>query len=196
MKTDHPPLILASTSRYRRALLGRIGLPFQVESPGCDEEVGDLRDPIAIVRELSLRKARAVADRRPDALVIGSDQVLALDDEVLGKPGTRERARAQLARLSGRAHRLVTGVALVHRAEGLEIVDHEDFRLVFRDLTPGEIAHYVDLDDPVDCAGSYKLESRGIWLVDHLDGQDESSIVGLPLIKLVGMLRGVGVSGI
>lgn len=196
MTTDHPPLILASTSRYRRALLERLGLPFQVESPGCDEEAGDLRDPVAIARELSFRKARAVADRHPDALVIGSDQVLALDDEVLGKPGTRERARAQLALLSGRDHRLVTGVALVRRSADLEIVDHEDFRLVFRTLTSDEIAHYVDLDDPVDCAGSYKLESRGIWLVDHLDGQDESSIVGLPLIKLVGMLRSVGMSGV
>jgi len=196
MTGEHPPLILASTSRYRRALLERIGLPFEVEAPGGDEEVGDLRDPVAIVHELSLRKARAVAERRPDALVIGSDQVLALDDEVLGKPGTPARAREQLVKLSGRDHHLITGVALVHRGAGLELVDHEDFRLVFRTLSADEIARYVELDDPVDCAGSYKLESRGIWLVDHLDGQDESSIIGLPLIKLVGMLRAVGVSGI
>ncbi len=189
-----PPLILASTSPYRRALLERLGLPFEVASPGCDEEVGALTDPVEIVHELSLRKARAVAADRPDALVIGSDQVLALDDAILGKPGTPERARAQLARLSGRAHRLVTGVAVIQGDR--ERVDHEDFRLVFRELAAGEIARYVELDDPVDCAGSYKLESRGIWLVDELDGRDESSIVGLPLLKLTRMLRAFGVSGI
>ena len=196
MTREHPPLLLASTSPYRRALLERLGLEFQVESPGCDEEVGELSEAVAIVHELSLRKAWAVARRHPDALVIGSDQVLALDDQILGKPGTPARARAQLARLSGRDHRLVTGVALVHGASGRERVDHEDFRLVFRTLTAAEIASYVELDDPVDCAGSYKLESRGIWLVDELDGSDESSIVGLPLIKLVEMLRTFGVHGI
>jgi septum formation protein len=196
MTQTQPTLMLASTSRYRRALLERLGLDFEVESPGCDEEVGELTEPAAIVRELSLRKARAVSERHPDALVIGSDQVLALDGQILGKPGTPARARAQLARLSGRAHRLVTGVALIHGASGRERVDHEDFRLVFRTLTAAEIARYVELDDPVDCAGSYKLESRGIWLVDKLDGCDESSIIGLPLIKLVNMLGTFGVRGI
>ncbi len=196
MTREHLPLLLASTSPYRRELLERLGLEFQVESPGCDEEVGELTDPVAIVHELSLRKARAVAGRHPDALVIGSDQVLALGDQILGKPGTPTRARAQLARLSGRDHRLVTGVALIHGASGRELVEHEDFRLVFRTLTAAQIARYVELDDPVDCAGSYKLESRGIWLVDQLDGSDESSIVGLPLIKLVKMLRTFGVHGI
>ena len=193
---DHPPLILASTSPYRRALLERLGLPFSVVSPGCDEEVGDLRDPVAIVRELSLRKARSVARSHPDALVIGSDQVLALDDEVLGKPGTPERARAQLARLSGREHRLITGVAVLHASTGRERVDHEDFSLHFHELTAEEIARYVDRDAPVDCAGSYKLESLGVWLVDRLDGDDESSIVGLPLLRLVRMLRYFGVTAI
>jgi len=189
-----PPLILASTSRYRRALLQRLGLPFQVDSPRCDEDVGDERDPVRIVRELSLRKARSVAGRHPGAVVIGSDQVLALDGAILTKPGTAERARAQLAQLSGRTHRLVTGLALIDGRDGAEIVDHEDYRLTFRTLGDAEIARYVELDQPLDCAGSYKLESRGIWLVERLDGEDDSSIVGLPLLRLTRHLRTLGIS--
>lgn len=189
-----PKLILASTSRYRRALLQRLGLPFQVDSPRCDEEVGDERDPVHIVRELSLRKARSVAGRHPGAVVIGSDQVLALDGTILTKPGTAERARAQLARLSGRTHRLVTGLALIDCRDGAEHVDHEDYRLTFRTLGDAEIARYVELDQPLDCAGSYKLESRGIWLVERLDGEDDSSIVGLPLLRLTRVLRTLGIS--
>jgi 7-methyl-GTP pyrophosphatase len=191
------PLVLASTSRYRRALLQRLGLPFQVDSPRCDEEVGDERDPVHIVRELSLRKARSVAGLHPGAVVIGSDQVLALDGGILTKPGTAERARAQLKRLSGRTHRLVTGLALIDGREGrdgAEIVDHEDYRLTFRTLGDAEIARYVELDQPLDCAGSYKLESRGIWLIEHLDGEDDSSIVGLPLLRLTRHLRALGIT--
>jgi len=189
-----PALILASTSRYRRALLERIGLPFEVDSPRCDEEVGELTDPVAIVRELSLRKARSVAGLHPGAVVIGSDQVLALDGDILTKPGTAERARAQLARLSGRTHRLVTGLAVIDGRDGAEVVDHEDYRLTFRTLTEAEIARYVALDQPLDCAGSYKLEARGIWLVRGLDGEDDSSIVGLPLLRLTRILRDRGLT--
>ena len=188
-------LVLASTSPYRRALMQRLGLPFEVDSPRCDEQVDDPSDPVAVVRDLSLRKARSVAALHPGAVVIGSDQVIHLDGQTLSKPGTPERARAQLAHMSGRTHRLVTGVAVIDGRDDTEHLDHEDFRITFRTLTEAEIARYVDLDDPIDCAGSYKLESRGIWLVERLDGEDESSIVGLPLLRLTGILRGMGVTG-
>ncbi len=187
-------IVLASTSRYRRALMQRFGLPFDVQAPGCDEDIQDDSDPVAVVRELSLRKARAVATRDPEALVIGSDQVIHLDGRTLSKPGTAERARQQLATLAGQTHRLVTGVAVIDGRDGGEHVDHEDFRITFRDLTAAEIARYVQLDQPLDCAGSYKLESLGVWLVERLDGEDESSIVGLPLVRLARILRRLGVS--
>jgi len=174
----------------------RLGVPFDVAAPGCDEETGDLSDPVAIVEELSLRKARAVAPRFPGAVIIGSDQVLAIDGTIVTKPGTPERARQQLARFSGRTHRLITGLAVIDGRDGREQVCHEEFRLTFRTLSEGEIARYVERDDPVDCAGSYKLESLGIWLMDRLEGQDESTIVGLPLLRLAGILRGLGISAI
>lgn len=189
-----PPLVLASTSRYRRALMGRLGLPFDVAAPRCDEEVGDETDPVAIVRTLSLRKARSVAALHPGAVVIGSDQVLAVDGTIVTKPGTAARARAQLRQLSGRTHRLVTGLALIDGRDGAEIVDHDETRLTFRDLTADEIARYVELDRPLDCAGSYKLESLGVWLVERIDGEDESSIVGLPLLRLTRHLRRLGLT--
>lgn len=191
-----PPIVLASTSRYRRALMERLGLPFGVDSPRCGEEVEDDSDPVAVVRELSLRKARSVAGLHPGAVVIGSDQVIHLDGRTLSKPGTPERAREQLAAMSGRTHRLVTGVAVVDGRDGAQRVDHEDFRITFRTLEYDEIARYVERDQPLDCAGSYKLESLGIWLVENLDGEDETSIVGLPLLRLVKILRAMGVGGV
>jgi len=174
----------------------RLGLPFEVVAPECGEEVADASDPVGVVRELSLRKARDVAARHPGAVVVGSDQVIHLDGQTLSKPGSAERAREQLARMAGRTHRLVTGVAVIDGRDGAEYVDHEDFRIGFRELTRAEIERYVALDDPVDCAGSYKLESRGVWLVDRLDGEDETSIVGLPLVKLTKILRRIGISPI
>jgi MAF protein len=191
-----PTIVLASTSRYRRKLMDRLGLPFEVDSPRCDEEVDDDSDPVAVVRELSLRKARSVAALHPGDVVIGSDQVIHLDGRTLSKPGTAQRARRQLADMSGRTHRLVTGVAVVDGRTGDERVDHEDYRITFRTLDAGEIARYVERDQPLDCAGSYKLESLGIWLVERLDGEDETSIVGLPLLRLVKILRELGVGGI
>lgn len=176
--------------------MDRLGLPFEVAAPTCDEAVDDATDPIAVVQELSLRKARDVATRFPGAVVIGSDQVIHLDGQTLSKPGSADRARAQLARMSGRTHRLVTGVAVVDGRDGAEYVDHEDFHIEFRDLSAAAIERYVERDDPVDCAGSYKLESLGVWLVERLDGEDESSIVGLPLLKLTKILRRIGISPI
>ncbi len=192
-----PPIVLASTSRYRRALMDRLGLPYEALAPGCDEAVGGLRDPVAIVRRLARRKARAAAARRPGAVVIGSDQVLALGDDILHKPGSAARAREQLARLSGRTHRLVTGLAVIDgRDGGEEVLTHVELRITVRALTAAEIARYVALDDPLDCAGSYKLESLGPWLVEGIEGEDETAIVGLPLLRLTGVLRGLGISAL
>lgn len=187
-----PQLVLASTSRYRRALLERLGLEFEQAPPGVDEDElkAVLGDPRALAEQLARAKARAVAERFPDAVVVGSDQVGALGDERLDQPGTPERAAAQLARLSGRTHELITAVC-VWRG-GQEWCHTDVARLTARPLNAGEIARYVALDDPVDCAGSYKLERAGIALFERVECEDHSAITGLPLIWLVGQLRELG----
>lgn len=187
-----PRLILASTSRYRRALLERLGLEFQQEAPGVDEErlKAVVDDPRELAEQLARAKAAAVAERFPDAVVIGSDQVGALGNERLDQPGNAERAAAQLARLSGRTHELITAVCLRH---GSKEWCHTDVaRLTARSLSPTAIERYVALDDPLDCAGSYKLERAGIALFERIECADHSAITGLPLIWVVGQLRDLG----
>lgn len=187
------PLILASTSPYRRALLERLGVPFTAVKPACDEE--SLKSPGMRPQEmaeaLALAKARSLAARQPDAVVIGSDQVCALGDEVLHKPGSTERACAQLARLAGREHALITAVAIL-TADGRELRHTDVTRLHMRALGAGAIARYVAADRPLDCSGAYKLECRGIALFERIDSADHTAIVGLPLIWLAGALAGLG----
>jgi septum formation protein len=178
-----PRLVLASTSRYRRALLERLGLEFEQEAPGVDEErlKAVVDDPRELAERLARAKAAAVAERCPDAVVIGSDQVGALGDERLDQPGSPERAAAQLARLSGRTHELITAVCV---RRGDDEWCHTDVaRLTARALSSAEIERYVALDDPVDCAGSYK---------ERVECADHSAITGLPLIWVVGQLRNLG----
>lgn len=187
-----PRLVLASTSRYRRALLERLGLEFEQEAPGVDEDrlKAVVDDPRELAERLARAKAAAVAERCPNAVVIGSDQVGALGDERLDQPGSPERAAEQLARLSGRTHELITAVCL---RRGDEEWCHTDVaRLTARSLGPAEIERYVALDDPVDCAGSYKLERAGIALFERVECPDHSAITGLPLIWVVGQLRQLG----
>jgi septum formation protein len=187
-----PPLILASTSRYRKELLGRLGLAFTAEAPGVDEDAikGAGLAPRQVAETLAGRKAAAVVGRHPGAVVIGSDQLVALDGDVLGKAGTREAAVAQLRRMRGRTHELITAVSIIHPGGTLE---HTAIaRLAMRDLADDALARYVVADDPVDCAGSYKLECRGIALFARIDCDDHSSIVGLPLLWLTGALAGLG----
>lgn len=187
-----PDLVLASTSPYRRELLGRLGLPFVCEAPGVDEAVVKeaQHDPPAIVRELARQKARAVAARRPGTIVIGSDQTACLDGTVLDKPGTVRNACAQLTRLAGRTHELLTAVAIVH-AQGL--VEWTDVtRLTMRSLSPTEIERYVAAEQPLDCAGSYKIERLGIALFERIDGADWTAIQGLPLLRVAAELRRLG----
>jgi septum formation protein len=187
-------VVLASTSPYRRDLLLRLGVPFEVEPPGVDEatltaQLGAV-DPRDVPALLADAKAAAVAQRHPDRVVIGSDQVAVASGRILGKPCSIEEARSQLAMLSGATHELVT--ALTVSCEG-EIHRHRDIaRLTMRQLSGEEIARYVAADRPVDCAGSYKLEQRGIVLFERIEAADHTAITGLPLIALTTILRGLG----
>ena len=191
-KSASAPLILASTSRHRRALLERLHVAFRVEAPRVDEDA--LRDPAQAPREQALALARAkaadVAARHPGAVVLGSDQVCALGTEILHKPGTAARAAAQLERLQGRAHDLWTAVAVHHPEGELTHVDHS--RLTMRAFTPEQCARYVARDAPLDCAGSYRLEAHGIALFEAIESEDHSGITGLPLLFVVRALAQLG----
>jgi septum formation protein len=185
-------LILASTSPYRRALLDRLGLPFRCQAPGVDEDVlkGLGLPPRELADRLAVAKADAVASAHPGAVVIGSDQLVAFEGRVLGKPGSADRAVEQLVQMSGKPHELITAMAV--RA-GDRLLTHTDVaRLHLRPLTRPELRRYVDADRPVDCAGSYKLESLGIALFDRIECADHSAITGLPLIALTSILRELG----
>lgn len=188
-----PPLILASTSRYRRDLLARLRVPFEVFAPDVDEtpRAGEL--PAALALRLALAKAQAVAADRPDAVVIGADQVADLDNEAIGKPGTHERAVAQLRRLSGQRVVFQTALAVVCRADGFERVLLAPVTVRFRTLTDAEIERYLRLEQPYDCAGSAKCETLGITLLDEILSDDPTALVGLPLIRTAQLLREAGI---
>ena len=194
-----PRLILASSSPYRRAELAKLGRTFEVVPPEVDE--GPLQasglSPSELVRALALAKAQAVGERFPEALVIGSDQCAAHAGRVLGKPGSPEAAVEQLVALSGQTHRLFTAVALGDAASGEWQVAVDEHRLTMRSLTERQIRAYVAADRPTQCAGSYKIESRGIGLFERIEGDDFTAIIGLPLLALSRMLiaRGVAVPG-
>jgi septum formation protein len=185
-------LILGSTSRYRRELLDRLGLPFEVVSPQVDETPQPGEAPVDLARRLALAKARAVAALRPDCIVIGSDQVADLDGEPLGKPGDHDRATAQLRRMRGRSVIFQTAVAVVCVQAGFEQQDLAPVRVSFRALTDTEIEDYLRAEQPYDCAGSAKSEGLGIALLDAIDSDDPTALVGLPLIRTCRMLRAAG----
>ena len=186
-------LVLASTSPFRRALLERLGLPFEVAAPEVDESCRPGESPEALVLRLSEAKAHAVAASLADALVIGSDQVAVIDGEILGKPGGRERAIGQLVRASGRRVTFLTGLCLVDAASGRARAVCEPFHVRFRTLSPEQIARYVDRERPFNCAGSFKSEGYGITLFERLEGDDPTALIGLPLIRLVELLGRNGV---
>jgi septum formation protein len=187
-----PKLILASTSRYRRELLQRLRLPFEVMSPDVDESPQPGEAPKALATRLALAKAQAVAARHPDAVVIGSDQVADLAGEAIGKPGTHERATEQLRRLRGHSVVFHTAVAVVRRATGYAQVEEASVRVQFRQLTDTEIEHYLRTEQPYDCAGSAKCETLGIALLDAIHSDDPTALVGLPLIRTSRLLRAAG----
>ncbi|MEY4652073.1 MAG: putative Maf, Nucleotide binding protein [Pseudomonadota bacterium] len=187
------PVILGSTSAYRRELMARLRIPFDVAAPEVDETPQADEAPQALARRLALAKARAVAARHPGAAVIGSDQVADLNGEPLGKPGTHERAVQQLRRMRGRTVVFQTAVAVVCADTGFEQLDLAPVRVRFRDLTDDEIEIYLRAETPYDCAGSAKSEGLGITLLDAIDSDDPTALVGLPLIRTCRMLRAAGV---
>jgi septum formation protein len=187
-----PELVLASTSPYRRSLLERLGLPFATAAPDVDEAALPDETPPDLVTRLAEAKARALAHAHPGALIIGSDQVAAMDDAVLGKPGNRERAIAQLGRASGRVLTFYTGLCLLNTGTGRCQTVCEPFRVHFRRLSPAQIEGYIAREQPFNCAGSFKSEGLGIALFERLEGDDPNALVGLPLIRLIGMLAAEG----
>ena len=187
-----PDLVLASSSRWRRQLLERLGLPFSCASPDIDETPRADETPQALVHRLALSKASRLAEAYPAHLIIGSDQVAVFDGEILGKPGDAATARANLARFSGRRVHFITGLALLDSAHGRHQVSHATYDVVFRRLSEAEIANYVAREQPFDSAGSFRMEGLGISLFEKLEGDDPSTLIGLPLIRLCAMLREAG----
>lgn len=190
--TTHAPLVLASSSRFRKALLDRLELPYQCRSPEIDETPHPNEAPEALVRRLALAKANAVAAHFPEHVIIGSDQIALFDGEILGKPHTVERACANLARFSGNRVRFLTGLALLDTRHGQHEVVVEPFDVVFRTLTRTEIERYVSREQPLDSAGSFRMEGLGITLFEAFDGRDPNALIGLPLMALCTLLRQAG----
>ena len=188
------PLVLGSTSIYRRELLARLGLPFEVVAPQVDETPLPGETPQTLACRLALAKARAVAQRHPEAVVIGSDQVADLNGEPLGKPGEHERAVAQLRRMSGQVVVFQTALSVVCMANGFEQSDLAKVSVRFRTLTDEAIELYLRAERPYDCAGSAKSEGLGIALLSAIDSDDPTALVGLPLIRTCQLLRAAGVA--
>ena len=187
------PVILASTSAYRRELLSRLRIPFDAVPPEVDEAALAAETPRALAERLALAKAKAVAQRFPDAVVIGSDQVADLHGLALGKPGDHARATQQLQQMRGQTLIFQTAVAVVCQASGFEQRDLAPVRVVFRNLSDAAIEAYLRAEQPYDCAGSAKSEGLGIALLETIDSDDPTALVGLPLIRTANMLRAAGV---
>ncbi|NMT64628.1 Maf family protein [Marinobacter orientalis] len=189
------PLLLASSSPYRRHLLERLGLPFEVASPEIDESPADNETAEQLATRLAQGKAEALAPAWRDHWIIGSDQVACLEDGMLlNKPGNHERAVEQLDRSSGQRVSFMTGLALLDAGSGKIQTHCEHFHAHFRSLSPDEIEHYLRAEQPYDCAGSFRVEGLGIALFSQLEGRDPNSLVGLPLIALNDMLRNWGLN--
>jgi septum formation protein len=186
-------LILGSTSRYRRELLQRLRVPFDVVSPEVDETPLADEAPNDLATRLSLAKAKAVAALHPNAVVIGSDQVADLHGEPLGKPGSHERAVAQLLRMRGQTVVFQTAVSVVCVDSQFEQTELAQIKVRFRDLSDAEIEAYLRAEEPYDCAGSAKSEGLGIALLEAIDNDDPTALIGLPLIRTARLLRAAGI---
>ncbi|PXV60803.1 septum formation protein [Dyella jiangningensis] len=189
-----PTVVLGSTSRYRAELLRRILSEFEQRAPGTDEAALPHETPRERALRLAVAKARAAAEGLDDALVIGSDQVAELEGVVLDKPGTRERAHAQLVASSGREVHFHTALCLHDTRTGQDRVHVDHTVATFRSLSSEEITRYIEREQPLDCAGSFKCEGLGIALFERIDNEDPSALIGLPLIALARMLREAGIS--
>ena len=188
------PLVLASSSPYRRELLQRLQLPFTSCSPNIDERPLADETPEVLVQRLAVAKARALRAQFLQHLIIGSDQVAVLDGQILGKPGTAATAIAQLTAASGRSVIFYTGLCLLDSASGTIQVDCVPFTVHFRSLSPAQISRYIEREQPLDCAGSFKSEGLGISLFRATEGEDATSLIGLPLIRLCDMLSQAGIA--
>jgi septum formation protein len=192
MANIRPALILASTSRYRRELLERLRLPFECVNPGVDEAPLDGETPAALALRLALAKAQAIAARQPHAVVIGSDQVAELHGQALGKPHTHERAVAQLRSMRGQAVLFHTAVSVIRGDQGFARTALAEVKVRFRSLSDAEIERYLRTEEPYDCAGSAKSEGLGIALLDAIESDDPTALIGLPLIRTCSLLREAG----
>ncbi len=189
-------LILGSSSPYRKALLEKLGLPFECFSPEIDESVEPGEPPRQLVERLAIEKARETGKAYPEALIIGSDQVAVLDGKIIGKPASHEDAVNQLKEASGREVHLYTGLCLFNANTGNIQHGIESYSVVFRDLTEAQIERYLKKDQPYNCAGSLKAETLGIAMLSKLEGEDPNTLIGLPLIRLVDMLLEEGIDPI
>ena len=187
-------LVLASTSRYRRELLARLALPFETAAPDVDEIPRAGEAPRELALRLALEKAQAVAARKPQAIVIGSDQVADLHGQPLGKPGTHERAAAQLARMSGQTVLFHTAVAVAQASRGFAQSSLATVTVRFRTLDAATIERYLLAEQPYDCAGSAKSEGLGIALLQAIESDDPTALIGLPLIRTAQLLRAAGLT--
>ena len=193
MADDARQLILASSSPYRRELLDRLALDYLAVSPAIDETTLPGETPDALVERLAEQKARKVAETH-QGLIIGSDQVATVDDDILGKPGNHENAVAQLTRLSGQGVTFHTGLCLLDTAHHEAQIDVVPFTVRFRQLSAQQIEHYLQREQPYNCAGSFKSEGLGITLFEKMSGEDPTALIGLPLIRLTTMLAKVGIA--
>ena len=194
MSITQRPLILGSTSRYRRELLERLRVPFDVVSPNVDETPRAHEAPHELATRLALAKATAVATLHPNAVVIGSDQVADLNGEPLGKPGNHERAVLQLQRMRGQTVVFQTAVSVVCLDNQFEQTELAQIKVRFRDLSDAEIEFYLRTETPYDCAGSAKSEGLGIALLDAIDNDDPTALIGLPMIRTARLLRAAGIN--
>ena len=188
----HPRLVLASTSRYRRELLGRLGVPFETDAPDVDESRRDAEPGRTLAARLARAKAETVAGRHPHAWVLASDQVAVRGEEILGKPGSVEACEAQLLASGGREVSFLTAACLLRGRDGRHLEHLDETRVLFRRLGVDEVRRYVALERPLDCAGGFKSEGLGIALFERIESDDPTALVGLPLIWVARALRTVG----
>ncbi|GMQ96336.1 MAG: nucleoside triphosphate pyrophosphatase [Gammaproteobacteria bacterium] len=193
-KSVQPSIILASTSVFRRSLMDRLGLGYETYAPVIDESRLDGEDAGTMVKRLAELKARAARDVFPGALIIGSDQAAVINSEILGKPGSHDRAVRQLKAASGQRVSFVTGLCLLNSQSGATQCEVVPFHVYFKALTSGEIEHYLKIEQPYNCAGSFKSEGLGVALFERMEGDDPTALIGLPLIALCRMLNTEGVS--
>lgn len=186
-------LILGSTSPFRKEILAKLNIPFDCAKPNIDESALDNESPVALVERLAIEKAKAVASEYPDALIIGSDQVAMCDGEILGKPHNFENAVKQLEKFSNKTVVFYTGLCVYDSGLDYTTALIEPFLVHFKDLSRDEIENYLHAEQPYNCAGSFKSEGLGICLFEKLEGNDPNTLIGLPLIKLVALLKQHGV---